>query len=365
MTNVLRFVVVVCAVQQTGCERLLGGLGGPNLPSGWTVRAAYPCGFNRTDALHVDTGGTLWTGCGTNTEGTGLYTSVDNGDTWLAFSAPNAPGFFDGVRVNTISRSADGFLYVGGTGGDAMVVRVDPDSDEVEVVLEAGDQVGTSFSVGSFRRDSAGRAIAESLTGVDALSRGSDDDAFVDHDVWANIDERIQILDVALDGDTFVAVGSTIAEPNTLFVETPSADVPIAFEVIELSGGALGFPGELRGVAAHDGVIVAGGVDEDSDQAVLYVKDGAADAVRTYANAMLPDLRESTIRGACASPGHFVVVGEEPITNGLAFVLHSTDGETWQDLTMPEPPAALTRCVLVGDVLTVAGGDGYIAQHGF
>lgn len=336
--------------------------GGDGLGGDWVERTPSPCGFNRMDALHVDDDGTIWTGCGTNTEGFGLFRSVDDGASWAMVDPPNARDFFVDYRVNTISRSADGRVYVGGTGGGVMVLALDAD-DTATVILEAGDQVGTSFTVGHFRRDSAGRALAESLTGTDTQSRASDDDAFAAGSGVFAAGVTHQILDLTLDGDTFHAVGSTISEPNVYFRETVRDGQPVAFDVVELSGGALGFIGELRAVAARDGVVITGGLDEDADQAMLHVL--SADDVATVRVAdVIANLDRSTVRGACAGAGLFVVVGEETVTNGSAFVLVSRDdGASWQDLTpaLPTVPPALTRCTIT-DRITVAGGGGAVLQ---
>jgi hypothetical protein len=353
----LRALLVISLLP--GCLVFDGGDGG--FGGDWLEHTPSPCGFNRMDALHVDDDGTIWTGCGTNTEGFGLFRSVDDGASWAMVDPPNARDFFADYRVNTISRSADGRVYVGGTGGGVMVLALD-DDDTATVILEAGDQVGTSFTVGHFRRDSAGRVLAESLTGTDTLTRATDADAFAASGVFADGVSH-QILDVTLDGDTFHAVGSTIGEPNLYFRETVRDAQPIAFDVVELSGGALGFDGELRAVAARDGVVVVGGVDEDADQAVLHVVSGD-DVASIRVADVIAGLDRSTVRGACAGPGLFVVVGEETVTDGSAFVLVSRDaGVTWQDVTpeLPTVPAALTRCTIT-DRITVGGGGGAVLQ---
>lgn len=326
----------------------------------WRALTPSPCAGNRMDALHVDDDGTLWTGCGTTTDGFGLFRSVDRGETWGIVDPPNARGFFADYRVNTISRSADGRLSVGGTGGGVMVLALD-DTDNIAIVLEAGDQVGTSFTVGHFRRDSAGRAVAESLTGTDVLTRATDLADFATAGVFADGITH-QILDLTLDGDTFHAVGSTISEPNVYFRETTRAGQPIAFDVVELSGGALGFSGELRAVAALGDTVVAGGVDEDADQAVIHAIEGD-DVTTTRVQDIIPDLERSTVRGACAGSDSFFVVGEETVSNGRAFALRSDDGgTTWTDLSadLPAEATTLTRCTVVGDRVTVAGGGGVV-----
>jgi hypothetical protein len=337
---------------------------------GWVALSPYPCGVNRTDALHVDDDGTLWTGCGSNTEGTGLYVSRDGGRTWGSFAAAGAArSFFDAFRVLSISRSSDGALYIGGAGtSGARVVRVD-DAGEVTAVVTAGAGAGTGFTVGHFRRDGAGRAIAESLTGTDVLVRARDDEPFVAAGATLFDDGRThQILDLTLDGDTFHAVGSTIAEPNLYFREVPApVGQPLAFAVVDLSGtGAAAFDGELRGVAASGGTVVVGGVAEDADDAVFYVIDD--DAVDLFFAAdVRPTLRAATVRGVCAAPGHFVVVGAELQNDGTAFVFHSTDGVAWQDLTdgLPTNPGSLNRCVVREDRVFVAGAGGSVLRYDF
>jgi len=55
----------------------------PAAAAGQWVVHTHPCpGLSRTDALHRDPDGTLWVGCGTTQNGTGLYVSFDGGPTW-------------------------------------------------------------------------------------------------------------------------------------------------------------------------------------------------------------------------------------------------------------------------------------------
>ena len=92
---------------------------------------------------------------------------------------------------------------------------------------------------------------------------------------------------------------------------------------------------------------------------------GAATASSTLVSTIVSGLRASTVRGACAAPGHYVLVGEEVINQGNAFVIHSTDGIVWEDITMPTNPGSLSRCVIKGSALVVAGGGGYVARFAF
>ena len=131
-----------------------------DVTAGWT-RSAHPCFGNRTDAMWFDGRDTVWVGCGSTTEGTGLFRSDDGGATWASAGA-----FFDRFRVSSIQRADDGLLYVAGldTTSAARVVALAPDG-ALTVVHLAGTTVETSFHVGTFRRSPAGLMVAESLTG--------------------------------------------------------------------------------------------------------------------------------------------------------------------------------------------------------
>src|SRR5690606_19962550 len=109
----------------------------------------------RTDALHYDADAmTAWVGCGTTTSGFGLYRSTDGGVSWEAPETEPA-GALAAFRVNDISRSSDGKLYLAGTNNGAVsVYAVDTSATPyaLTVVLEYGKTVDTGFTVGSFRR---------------------------------------------------------------------------------------------------------------------------------------------------------------------------------------------------------------------
>jgi hypothetical protein len=117
-------------------------------------------------------------------------------------------------------------------------------------------------------------------------------------------------------------------------------------------------------VVASGGVAVAGGVDEDADQAVLYRIEGD-DIAATRVEDVIPGLDRSTVRGACGADGTFFVVGEETVTNGRAFALRSDDGGvTWTDFSddLPAEATALTRCAVGRGAVTAAGGGGVVLR---
>ena len=141
---------------------------------GWTF-SGHPCVGYRTDTLWVDEDEAFWVGCGSTTNGYGLYRSVDGGLTWQA-PETNPPAYVDGMRVSSISRSSDGLLYLGGIHGAEQVVSLDTSSEPMLVseVFTSTSQVWNSFQVGTFRRNSAGQAVAESLNGTGLAFRPSE-----------------------------------------------------------------------------------------------------------------------------------------------------------------------------------------------
>ena len=135
----------------------------------WTTYS-HPCVGNRTDALWMDDANNAFVGCGSTTSGEGFYQTADGGSTWSNFTVGN--GFFDSMRVNSISRGADGNLYVAGTGSNnARVVYLDSSNNLQEFYLkpDSGAQSWQTFQVGTFRMDSSGRAVSESFTGSDVM----------------------------------------------------------------------------------------------------------------------------------------------------------------------------------------------------
>jgi photosystem II stability/assembly factor-like uncharacterized protein len=124
--------------------------------------SSHPCVGNRTNTLWCDDASTCFVGCGSTADGEGMYMTTDGGVTWNEPSTtPN--GFFETMRVNSISRSSDGLLYIGGIGlNNARVVSMTADGD-LEYVHESAGQTWNSFQVGTFRRTSNGSAVSEYL----------------------------------------------------------------------------------------------------------------------------------------------------------------------------------------------------------
>jgi len=346
--------------------------------SPWTV-GQHPCAGNRTDALWCDSDTTCWVGCGTTTNGEGLFTTSDGGANWEA-PTTNPSGIFETMRVNGLWRDPDnGLLYVSGVGNNGFNVVSLDDSGAVEEVWQKGNMVNFSFNGGKYRRAPDGRQIVESLNGVGILYRDSDDAEWQDGDgFWADqVPNGVQFLDMAVHDGKFYGAGSTISQPP--MVHLPKWDdntQPFDFEILELveDGGLGSWTGEMWGIDVNDDGIVVGGVDQDGDRGMIFTFDFGGGGTATNrddwsvldVSPFFPD-DPTWVRGVCrGANGQIWAVGENPIaSNQYGFVLSSTDnGQTFVDRTdyvagessMP----ALHRCRATssGGVI-VAGAGGY------
>jgi hypothetical protein len=119
-------------------------------------------------------------------------------------------------------------------------------------------------------------------------------------------------------------------------------------------------------IAEENGTVVVGGVDQGTDVGRFFVgpKDGSA-FTGFYADELASGRTNPTIvRGACVRDGVWVVVGEENVSTGMGFVLTSTDGANWTDITPSNAPTAISRCVVAADgTIVVAGADNYVAWY--
>ncbi len=365
------------------------GLGdGPGTLGAWTALTSYPCGFNRTDALWVDDDFTIWTGCGTNTEGVGLYQSTDDGASWVLFQ-PAAPAgartIFDDFRVVTISRSSDGKLYVGGNGPSTYVVSVD-EADTVAQVLQPTGLLSTDVGlVGNFRRNSAGQAIAVGQNNGRSVFRESDSADWVTTDgglgdepdppYFSPAGVSRAFLDLEVDnGGRFHGSGGSISTPNTHLREVDGPNF-LNFAVTELSSdaaqGGFGWDGEGYGVAVNDdgSVVIVAAVEGSANNAVLFVINDDVVGDVQFVKDTFATSNANWPRDACFGGGVFAIVGEEPINSddALAWVIISRDnGATWQDITPPAAvnPGALHKCHIVGDTLYAAGAGGSVLTYG-
>lgn len=320
----------------------------------------HPCFGNRTDTMWFDDRDHVWVGCGSTTEGTGLYESQDGGRTWSTIT-----GYFDTFRVSSISRSDDGLLYVAGTdttGGDRVVAM--DDDYLVTPVFESGGQVWNTFHVGTFRRNGDGLAVAESLTGTGAVARFEDGDRFEDASDWTGGGSSYQILDLVLHDDEFYGVGSTISQPPMVFLPPPGGqDAATGFRLAQLQ--LADFDGELWGLDVDDAGVVAAGVDQDADVGVIFTSGPDPYDLAAWRTTYLGDLFRSDptwMRGACRNDDVVVAVGEFS-RDGAALVLRSDDaGATWDDVTPHYlHPPSVHRCEVFADgSVVIAGAEGVV-----
>lgn len=362
----MRTLSIVVLAVLGGCDVVGGGADSAGLTGtpptadwqpdqgGWE-EFSHPCVGNRTDAMWWDDRQTVWVGCGSTTDGTGLFQSDDGGTTWRV-AATQLQDF----RVSSIQRAADGALYVAGidTESSDRVVRIV--GQDIEVVWQAGSEVWNSFHVGTFLRNADGVSVAESLTGTGIVVSGGDGDAFVDGSGWA-AGSSYQILDMDLHANGFYGVGSTIAEPPRVFL--PGSISPFELEVVQLAD----WHGELWGIDVDAGGIVVGGIDQGPNEGRVFTS-GADPSDRDSWNELnvseLTGVTTTWIRGVCRANDLIVAVGENPQTLRPIVVTSADDGASWQDWTgsLPGDPRALHKCTLWDDgTLAVTGQSGYLA----
>jgi len=335
------------------------------IPGLWATYS-HPCSGNRTDTLWFDSDGqTGWVGCGSTTSGYGLFYTTNGGRSWSAPTTDPA-GYFSGFRVDSVSRSSDGMLYVGGTGSGDRVVQVDTSSSPMKVtpVFSSMGQTWNSFQVGTFRRTSSGLAVAESLTGVDLVWRADDNDDWHNGYGWWGSNDAVQILDMAAVDDQLFGCGSRISQPPYVFL--PQADASsssFAFDPVVLDEHVMG---EMWGIDADSSGIVVGGVNQGTSVGVVFTTSGdgrdPGEWTRTDVSSVVTDTDATWIRGVCRRGQHVVAVGEYSRRSEGLLIESQDGGATWSDHT-PTGSPTLSRCVILADdTLTVAGANGFFAR---
>ncbi len=345
----------------------------PASEAGWRV-TYHPCIGNRTDALLLEDGGdTAWVGCGTTTTGYGLYQTSDGGMTWSQ-PATDPVGFLENFRVDSISRSSDGLLYVGGinTLGSERVVSLDTGGEPFALgeVFTSTGQLWNSFQAGTFRRNATGFAVAESLTGFDLAYRTADDQPWQDGYGWWGGGGGFQILDLVLHDDAFYGCGSTISEPPVVFLPPQGGmGQDFAMVSVQLATGLAEFAGEMWSLDADSDGLVVGGIDQNRNVGMVFTGplDGYSPSDWSSFDVSTLHPNEATwIRGVCRSGGTIVAVGEFAM-NAEGLILVSTDGGSTFTDQIPSgygdvPP--VHRCEILDDGrFAVAGADGWFGLY--
>ncbi len=345
----------------------------PAAAAGQWVVHTHPCpGFSRTDALHRDPDGTLWVGCGTTQNGTGLYVSFDGGPTWQKVTT-NPADTLSEFRVNAIVRGHDGALYAGGVdtrlGSNNRVLRVNTGGTmpyPTTTILVATPQVGRQFTVGNYAELSDGRSLAESLTGFDKLFRPSPTTPPAASN-WtipsASLDQFTQMI---VHNDGFYAAGSRINVPPKVFLPPRNSSAQ-PWDLVEVILDP-SFDGEMWGIAANNDRVVAVGVNQDTNTGMIYVSSGDPYDAGNYQAHELPDIigtggTGTWARGVCMRGNLIVVVGErQPLSGSTGRVMASSNGGTsFTNITPPSPPETVSRCAIAPDgQVTVAGAAGFI-----
>ncbi len=312
----------------------------------------HPCVGNRTDALHIDSADTFYVGCGSTTDGEGLYRTTDRGDTWESVRD------FETFRVTHIHRGPDDVLYVAGTGPNGQRVVALEEDGSLTPVMEAGTQVWSTFQVGTFVVRPDGSAIAESLTGSDLAYRPGPTAPFEDAYPWWTGPDSYQVLDATLFDGRVVGVGSTISQPPVYFEQDESA-VGFKMDDVVLDDN----DGELWSIDSDGTDLIAGGVDQNLDVGVIYWTNSTSDRLDP-AGWFAYDLRDmfedaTWIRGVCRDGDRMLAAGElTQFAEGI--LIESTDGgANWRSITPSDAPP-LSDCMFAEGRLVVTGADGFI-----
>ncbi len=322
------------------------------------VGSTHPCIGNRTDAMWWDDDQTVYVGCGSTTAGFGLYRSDDAGMTWVSVADAALQDF----RVSSIQRSG-GVLYIAGIDTTSSMRVATVDGDTVTSVWDAGNQIWNSFHVGTFRRNDAGVAIAESLTGTGLVWRDSDSAPFIDGSSWPTDGGSYQILDLVEFQGEFFGVGSTIATPPHVFIHNSVS--PLALTPVQLAS----WNGELWGIDVDAGGIIAGGINQVDNEGMIFWSGADPLDPAQWSSISLADFVSTSptwIRGVCRSGSLFAAVGEFPTSEDPILVVSTDGGATWQDWTadIPAGAQALHKCKMWPDGrLAITGQSGYFALY--
>ncbi len=352
----------------TGAEPTVGS---PGSSAGWTVRS-HTCAGDGIDAMWWDDDEQgVWVGCGSNTSGYGLHHSPDRGETWPAVNT-EPRGAVDG-RVNAISRSGDGLLYVAGEqllGAPVVAVDTSASTLEASVVYTAGPTIDDVRLAGSFARNDHGVAVVEALNGTQIAVRWSDTGLWHDAAGWAG-GASVQMQHLMVFDNEFYGTGSTMNQAPMVFLPPQAGhDEASGFQlvVVELSPWAQ----ELRNLDIDvDGSMVVGGIDHGVDSGVVYISNGDPRTASDWTEVWVADLlgdAPTWIDGVCRHGDQVAAVGRFS-TNDTPIALMSTDaGTTWSDLTPSlSADAPLYRCEFLdgGQTLAVGGGAGFLGFYGF
>ena len=346
----------------------------PESGPAWTV-SSHPCVGNRTDGFLFDDPWTGFVGCGSTTNGTGLYRTTDGGGSWSPVVA-DAASFLDTFRVLHLSRRPSGELAIAGiqTGGDHRVVGLDTEAfpPALQEIFVAGEESWSRFTAGSYAELRSGLAVAESLTGTDVAFRRDSPEPWESGYGWwheSGLEEGQQILDLAAHGEGIYGCGSTIAQPPVVFLPTKEPG-RFGFEAVSLATGFDSYRGELWSLDVDAAGIVVGGVNQDAGVGMVYVSGADPYRVEDWrpldaSTAVLDSDEPTWIRGVCRAGADLVAVGEYSRL-GEGIVLRSRDnGLSWSDETagLGQDVPALQRCQVFSDgTVVVAGADGFFAR---
>jgi hypothetical protein len=326
-----------------GCDELAGWQLGP----GQTVRAG-PCDGYRTEALLV-LDAVTWAGCGADP---GLYsaTSLSAG-----FSA--VPGL-ESMHVFDLQAGPDGRLWITGdeVSSTELLYALDTVSGQIEPLLNY-DGASMRLSAGhNIAWTSDGTTYVDSLTGNYLAASDDHGESWTEHYLDGH-----QIMDMVVHDDAIWAVGSTIAQPPTVWSRQDGG-------MLKATELRVGWSGALEAVeVAASGRVVAGGVDEALDSTALITCVEACDQPDSWRSVDVAAL--GLTDGGKVWALHFdgddgVAVGERYPQSRGGFVLTTSDGGASWRLQDGEHAILTAAFVRPDGSWVVAGGDTFLAEGG-
>jgi hypothetical protein len=385
-----RIISLFALVTLTGCELLEGGPsasetdtsdtgaiedGSSNHPGakGWTERL-HTCPGDGVDTMWFDNDEqTLFIGCGSNAEGYGLQRSPDRGETWPDISTD--PRGALGGRVNAVSRSGDGLLYVAGEqllgGKQAVSVDTSVSPWAVEPMYDAGSSFDDVQLAGSFARTDDGISVVEALNGTQIAVQWGPGQPWQDAAGWAG-GASVQMQDLQVHNNEFYGTGATMNMAPMVFLPPRNGHVQAdGFQMVVID--LYEYAQELRNLDVDSsGGIVAGGVDHGIRSGIVYISNDdprdAYDWTQVWVDELVGD-QPSWIDGVCRDGDLIGAVGRFSTNNDPIALLSTDRGQTWKDLT-PELSSSsvpsLYRCQFLdgGKTMAVAGANGFLGFYG-
>ncbi|HRW55804.1 MAG TPA: hypothetical protein P5081_23275, partial [Phycisphaerae bacterium] len=287
-----------------------------------------------SNAMWFDDRDNGFIGCGENASGTGLFVTTDGGVTW------NEELLFQQIRVNDVTRTADGTLYATGTdtsgGPEAFMIDESGANRQPIGIYSASNSAFTAVGQGeNIAVTSDGQIFIDSLTGTQAAYRNVGEANFTELNFFITGGVSEQVSRVVAFNNRFWAVGSVINQPGKVYYPTPGATD--AYEMTKLELQPSNQDGELHDIYlwSETSALVCG-FDQSQRFPLIYSLNGDASDINNWTKINLFDSGINYQGGAWKMSviGDVVVMVGQTFPNNHGFVVFSADrGLTWTDIS--------------------------------